>query len=286
MKALILAAGQGSRLRPMTNDLPKTLIPVNGKSILQYQLESLDFAGIKECVIVVGYLGHMIRDRIGSSFGGVRITYISNEMFSETNNIYSVWLARQEISGGMLLLEGDIVFERGFISRLLDQHRGKNVAVVDEFQSYMDGTVILPVGGIAQRFVLKSDQGVDFDYGNALKTVNIYAFDQSAMEDKFIPRLSDYIESGYVNDFYEAVIASLVSEGNLELEMYSAREDLWTEIDTTEDLSQAEEMFSHLSEKGLVLNNVSGESKRGRVVKSLAGVMGFIGKSFFSGSPR
>lgn len=286
MKALILAAGQGSRLRPMTNDLPKTLIPVNGKPILEYQLESLDFAGIDECVIVVGYLGQLIKDRFGSRFGRVKITYISNEIFSETNNIYSVWLARDEISRGMLLLEGDILFEKDFISRLLAQHGEENMAVVDKFQSYMNGTVILPEAGMTQRFVLKADQAVDFDYGNALKTVNIYSLNQSAMENKFLPMLSDYIESGYVNDFYEAVIADLVSEGNLALGIYSAEADLWMEVDTIEDLCQAEDMFSHLYEKDLALGDDLYKAGKGRVVKKLAGVMGFIGKSFFSGSPR
>jgi len=266
MKALILAAGKGSRMRPLTNDLPKSLIPVNGKPILQYQLESLDFAGIDECIIVIGYLGHMIQDRFRSRFGGVRIKYISNEIFAETNNIYSVWLARHEISDGMLLLEGDILFDRSFIDNLLGQHTGKNVAVVDKFQAHMDGTVILGHRGMANNMVLKADQASGFDYKHALKTVNIYAFDQLVMKNLFLPRLSDYIESGYVNQFYEVVIANLVSEGSLALAIHSTGVDLWMEIDTLEDLSQAEEMFSGVESGDLVLSRVSGNLKRRNIV--------------------
>ena len=89
MKAVILAAGQGTRLRPMTADFPKCLIPVNGKPMIQYQLECIEKNGIGECIIVVGFKGEMVERHFGSQFGNTKLTYIKNDWFKETGYRYA-----------------------------------------------------------------------------------------------------------------------------------------------------------------------------------------------------
>ena len=141
MQAVILAAGQGTRLRPFTNECPKPLVGVQGKPMLHYQLEALDGAGVRECVIVVGWCADLIREAIGARFGNVAISYVENEIYDRTNNIYSLWLARRSIVDDILLLEGDLVFEPALLLDLLDTPYD-NVAVVDRYDSTMNGTVI------------------------------------------------------------------------------------------------------------------------------------------------
>ncbi|MCI0816522.1 MAG: phosphocholine cytidylyltransferase family protein, partial [Chloroflexi bacterium] len=167
MQAVILAAGQGTRLRPLTDHRPKCLVEVEGQPILRYQLEALCEVGVRECIVVVGHRAAQVRSAFGSRFLGLSITYVENEVFETTNNIYSLWLARREITGDMLLLEGDLLFEPALLMDLLDSPY-ENVAVVDRFRFPMNGTVILAHGDRASAMVLKLDQPEGFDYGPAL----------------------------------------------------------------------------------------------------------------------
>ena len=192
MQAVILAAGQGTRLGPVTDHCPKCLVEVQGKPILQYQLEALCEAGVRECVIVVGYRAAQVRSFFGARFRDVAITYVENEIFDRTNNIYSLWLARREITGDLLLLEGDLIFEPALLIDLLETPY-ENTAVVDRFQPFMNGTVILAHGNVASAMVLKLDQPPGFDYGAALKTVNIYKFSHRAVSDVLMPALGGYV---------------------------------------------------------------------------------------------
>ncbi|MDP6102045.1 MAG: phosphocholine cytidylyltransferase family protein [Dehalococcoidia bacterium] len=242
MKAVILAAGQGTRLRPLTNHLPKCLVQVHEKPLLQYQLESLEQVGIGHCIIVVGYLGDQVRSCFGTRFGNVHITYVTNDVFEQTNNIYSLWLARQELNDDILLLEGDLLFEDGLLGDLT-QGRYTNVAVVDRFNSSMNGTVILASQGLSTSMVLKAQQSADFDYRNALKTVNIYVLSQEVLSRQFLPTLDSYIDRGLTSEFYEAVIAQMIADDNLQMTVHMTGARRWTEIDTEEDLRLAEKFF-------------------------------------------
>jgi choline kinase len=242
MKAVILAAGQGTRLRPLTDHLPKCLVHVLGKALMQYALESLDQVGIRHCVVVVGYLCDEVQRQFGSRFRNVRLTYVVNERYMDTNNLYSLWLARHELDDDILLLECDLLFEKELLGDVM-QAPFTDVAVVDRFQSSMDGTVILAESDMAKSMVLKSEQGTDFDYLNALKTVNIYKLSQPTMRHQFLPLMDRYVTQGLVNHFYEAVIAELIDLGELRLSPLLTGARRWMEIDTEEDLHLAERLF-------------------------------------------
>ena len=92
--ALLLAAGLGSRLGPLTEALPKCLVSVSGVPILERLLRSLDSHRFERLVIVTGYKAEAIRGYLGESFGGIAIEYLVSPLFETTNNIYSLWLAR------------------------------------------------------------------------------------------------------------------------------------------------------------------------------------------------
>jgi choline kinase len=241
MQAVILVAGQGTRLRPLTDYLPKCLIKVQGKPILQYQLEALCDAGVRRCVVVVGHRAAQVRDLFGGRFRDLSITYVENELFDSTNNIYSLWLARQEITEDMLLLEGDLVFEPELLTDLINTPF-QNAAVVDRFEPFMNGTVILAKGDTARAMVLGMDQLKGFDYGPALKTVNIYKFSHQAVSGRLMPALSDYVAQGLTNHYYEMAISSAIVEGTIELNVLRTGLRAWAEIDTREDLADAERM--------------------------------------------
>ena len=249
MKAVILAAGMGKRLRPLTNSRPKCLVEVQGKPILQHQLESLAKMGVAECVLVTGYLSDQLRGHFGREFRGIQISYVENERYDETNNLYSLWLAIREFDDDIALLEGDLVFEDALLEQLFTSP-DPNVAVVDRYQPFMDGTVILPEGRVSKAMVLKKDQGAGFDYSRALKTVNIYKLSAKDLSHQIIPELTRYVVEGKTDQYYEAVFADLVSRGVFELSVLRTEATRWTEIDTIEDLDLAEKLFPAMAVPG------------------------------------
>lgn len=112
--AIILAAGVGSRLRPLTADRPKCLLDVGGQTLLDRQLEALRRAGVLDVAIVTGYRGDQIRARVDAS---VRI--IDSPRFEDTNSLYSLWLARDCLTGGAVILNSDVLAPSALFSRLL-----------------------------------------------------------------------------------------------------------------------------------------------------------------------
>ena len=122
MKALILNSGVARRLKPLTDDLPKCLLDINGKSILQRQIELLLSMGVKKYIITTGPLQDKIINHIKEKFPELNVVYTNNPKFESTNYIYSMWLARSEITDDdILLLHGDLVFEKSVVKKIVKQ---------------------------------------------------------------------------------------------------------------------------------------------------------------------
>ena len=121
MKALILAAGTASRLRPLTNDTPKCLLHVGERSLLQRSMDALLQNNIREFVIVTGYLHEKIERFVTQQYGdSIQVSFIHNDVFASTNNIYSLWLARPAVKGSdVLLLDSDLLYDPQIIARVL-----------------------------------------------------------------------------------------------------------------------------------------------------------------------
>ena len=125
-KAIILAAGTASRLRPLTLHTPKCLLKVGERTLLGRSMDALIEAGIREFVIVTGYLHEQIEDFVRQTYEncGVSVRFIHNKDYETTNNIYSLWLARPEAEGQeVLLLDSDLLYDAEIVKRVLaDKH--------------------------------------------------------------------------------------------------------------------------------------------------------------------
>ena len=132
MKAILLAAGASRRLLPLTEKLPKCLIKIGEKTIIEYQLDAIAKAGIQESVIVVGYLKEMIMNHIGRKYKSIKtIKYIDNPEYESTNTIFSLYLARNEfIHEDFIYFNADVLFH-DHIVKLLVKHQSENVLAVD-----------------------------------------------------------------------------------------------------------------------------------------------------------
>jgi len=242
-QAIILAAGMGTRLLPITDTIPKCLLEVNGKSILLRQLEILEDLGITETALVVGYLKEKIMKTVGSDFRSMKITYIENHEYKTTNNIYSLWLARDYLRRGCILLESDIVFEKDIIRMLLESEK-ENIAIVDVFNPRMDGTVVtIDAERKIREIILKQEQKEDFNFSDKLKTVNIYKFSSDFADTLIIPQLKQYIKNNDLNNFYEIVLKEIISMQKANIYALIINHMNWMEIDDQNDLKITEVLF-------------------------------------------
>ncbi len=243
-KAIILAAGTGSRLGPFTEHTPKCLAPINGVPILINMLSHLCDAGVEETVIVVGYLKEKIYDKVGNSFNGMKISYIESDRYATTNNIYSLWLAREHLAEDIVLLESDMFFERLLLDNLFALGN-RNVAAVARHQSWMSGTVVsLDEEGNIQALLEARHQGPRFDYSRVYKTLNIYLFSREFLRDQFVPRLEAFIKTDDVNQYYETILRATAYSQEHSMTALLCDDIKWFEIDDENDRLNAEYLFA------------------------------------------
>ena len=189
MQAIILAAGMGKRLRELTQDNTKCMVKVNGVRLIDRVLSQLAKLGLRRTVIVTGYQGEKLRKHVGRKWEGMRVDYVDNPIYDRTNNIYSLALAADElVKDETILLESDIILEDAILEKIIASPH-PNVAVVDAFQSWMDGTcVTIDADNRIKRFVPKKDFVYE-EIPSYYKTVNIYKFSKAFSRDDYVPFL-------------------------------------------------------------------------------------------------
>lgn len=130
MKAIVISAGKGSRLLPLTLQVPKCLVEVNGRAILDHQILALRAAGIEEIVIVGGYRVKQIAEHLEKALHAASISLLFNPFWSVASSIGSVWEARRHLEGPFCLLNGDTIFDGAVIEQALASMRpGVNLLV-------------------------------------------------------------------------------------------------------------------------------------------------------------
>ena len=230
--ALLLAAGAGSRLR---NGSPKCLARVSGVPILGRLVSSLIEQGFERLVVVVGYRGDEIRDYLDVNASGLEIHFIDSRHHATTNNIYSLWLARDSMKAPFVLIESDLVFD----SRLLGLMRISDRIAVAKLRPHMHGTTVsIDAAGRVDAFRVGALDGLDLPY----KTVNIYSLSMSIWNE-VTRRLDRHISAGRVHTYYESVFAEMAIDGLLPLEAVNFDDGRWSEIDSPNDLVAAQHLF-------------------------------------------
>ncbi|RUT79665.1 phosphocholine cytidylyltransferase family protein [Ancylomarina longa] len=234
--ALLLAAGTGSRLFPLTKSSPKCLTLVNEKSILERLIINLKKQGFTRLVIVTGYEKECIMDFLGSHSGNLTIEYINSPLYRSTNNIYSLWMARNIINEPFVLFESDLVLN----TSLLDEMVFPDKMAIAKMQPWLNGTT---VSVNKQNQVTQFHEGTTDTYSDIrYKTVNIYSFSLSSWQ-AIVKRLNAYISEGNVNCYYETVFSEMIDNKSLSFESVLFDHKPWYEIDTIHDLAEAEKLF-------------------------------------------
>lgn len=235
MKAVILAAGQGTRIRSVHGQRPKCLIRVDGLTILDHQLQSLRIAGIDEAGIVVGYQKHQIlrhvresrQDRLQS------ISFIENPLFATTNNIYSLWLARDWIGGdGFVCLNADVVYDPYILETALASKAPVSMIVDPEWR---DETMKVIISG--DRVIEMSKRIPAEKFSGTYIGITVFSTEGAQ---RLFDKLAILVKAGRVNDFFNIAVQQLADE-SVRVGFTSTSGLPWAEIDDPLDLKFAKE---------------------------------------------
>jgi len=251
MQAIILAAGMGKRLKDLTHDVTKCMIKVNDVTLIERMLGQLDNLNLSRIVIVVGYQAQKLIDFIDTLNVRTPIIYVTNDIYDKTNNIYSLYLAREcLLQEDTLLLESDLIFESKILDHLLEDPY-PNLALVAKYESWMDGTAVT-INGSNEILDFIDKRHFKFaDVPNYYKTVNIYKFSKEFSSKYYVPLLESYSSVLGRNEYYEQVLRIIILLNRaevLEEAVVKATKVLpgeaWYEIDDLADLDIAESIFT------------------------------------------
>lgn len=230
MKTIILAAGMGTRLGNITTTLPKCLLEVHGKRIIETQIEELLVNGVNNIIVVVGYRSEMIREVIGN-----RVTYVENNLFDKTNSSYSLWCARKYLSGGWLHMNCDLLFSPSILDRVLRMENENSIVVDFDINPSDDQEKVRVENGV----VVEMSKTMPFEKAHG-KTIGMARF--SPIGAKIVlDHLNSVVSGGERNRWFFSIIADVLDK--TPFRAVPTSEAFWAEIDTPEDLACARKFF-------------------------------------------
>ena len=234
MKALILAAGLGSRLAPLTDHMPKALVEVNGKSIIMKQIENLYENGVTDITIISGYKAEVLKEAVHARYPDIKM--IESVDYATTNNMYSAYLARGGMKDeGFLMMNADVFFDASVLTALLEFDAPN--AIVTDIGFYLDESMkVVEQDGrltkISKAITREEALGASID---------VYKFSKEGAK-AFFDRCTDYIEGkGELKLWSEVALNDILLKVKFVACPLKGR---WYEIDDHNDLEAATRLFS------------------------------------------
>lgn len=245
MQAIILAAGMGKRLGDLTKTSTKGMVKFLDQPIIFRLINQIISHSISKIIIVVGFGKEELIREVKKKFSHIDFIFIENTNYSTTNNIFSLFLAKDFLEkDDTLLFESDLVFDNSLLKRVCES-KEKNLVVVSKYEPWMDGTVVsLKANKIIDNFV--SGKQLDFlSNEQHFKTVNIYKFSKSFSKNHYNPFIEAYTKSMGKNEYYEDVLKVISFLNKIKMKaLITKSEEKWYEIDDKHDLYNAEAIFS------------------------------------------
>lgn len=235
MKAIILAAGMASRLRPLTLHTPKSLLTIDGKSLLQRSMDALIQNGIKDFVIVTGYLHEKIEAFVKEQYADtISVKFIYNNVYDSTNNIYSLWLARPEAEGeDFLLLDSDLLYDPQIITEVMANKAANVLTLIKHDLGEEEMKVVTDADGVIKE-ISKTCNPSDAA-GESLGIEKIGKEYSAALYIELeVMMNTEHLE----NKFYELAFERLIPQGHT-YNVLDVSHLFSCELDTVEDFENA-----------------------------------------------
>ena len=242
MRAIILAAGMASRLRPLTNNTPKCLLKIGERSLLQRSIDALTSNGIKEIVIVTGYLHNLIEKSVKEQYPDINVSFIHNDVYDSTNNIYSLWLARPKADGEeILLLDSDLLYDPKIITRVLNTPAENILTLIRHDLGEEEMKVVTDGGSEGNITEISKTCSPTDAIGESLGIEKMGKSYTSALYKELEPMMNqEHLE----NVFYEKAFERLISKGHT-FKVLDVTDLFSCELDTVEDFQNAKERIPH-----------------------------------------
>jgi choline kinase len=245
MKAIIVSAGQGQRLLPLTEDTPKCLLPVLGDlSMLEVQLHTLVGCGVTDVSIMVGFRAEKVEERLSENpIPGLRVRTCYNPFYAISDNLATVWLARSEMTEDFILLNGDTLFESDLLERVLRGPEAPVTVTINEKAEYDDDDMKVVVDG---------DQRLTEIGKHLVTNVNAESIGMLVFRREGIQILKNALErairtSEGLKNWYLKVIGDIAQEHPVETACITGL--WWGEVDCAEDLAFVRKSLDELERK-------------------------------------
>jgi choline kinase len=235
MKAIILSAGQGSRLGHMTDDRPKCLIEFNGRTLLDRQLDTLEANGVDEAVVVTGFHDELVNEAVARRSTGPKVRTIFNPFYKVADNTGSLFMAREELAGEVLVWNGDTLVSDGLMRKVVRNARAGICVTVDRKDGYDEDDMKVirdEADGRLRAIGKRIAEGVNAE------SIGLLAFRAGGAE-RFREAIEKAMRTGEgTTIWYLRVIHHLAQNGDVWTLDISGEE--WGEVDFPEDVGSAE----------------------------------------------
>ena len=238
MKAVILAAGMASRLRPLTAHTPKCLLKIGERSLLQRSMDALISNGIHDFVFVTGYLHTMIEDFVTRTYPDLKVQFVHNEVYASTNNIYSLWLALPAVGNErMLLLDSDLLYDPQIITRVLAQQDDDVLTLIRHELGEEEMKVVTDEHGSITEISKTCDPVLAAGESLGIEKMGT-AYIQALYQELDVMMNVEHLE----NVFYERAFERLIPKGHT-FSVLDVTDLFSCELDSVEDFENAKQMI-------------------------------------------
>lgn len=244
-KAIILVAGMGTRLKPLTNVEHKCMTKVCGVPIIKNTLIELEKNGFSEVILVVGYLKERLEQQIRQFALNLKITFVENPIYDKTNTVYSLKKGLEKVSvfDELYVIEGDVFFEDKVLQKLI-QEKCKNATVLEKYNSKLEGTFAeINAEQCVVDWRHKSEQEDGYRLEDKYKTVNLHKFSFDFVEKILKREMIEFIGEKGCNQPFEKVMRKIVKKNISIMQGVILQGEKWYEIDDLQDLKVAEKIF-------------------------------------------
>ncbi|MBA4225598.1 MAG: nucleotidyltransferase [Hyphomonas sp.] len=230
MKAILLSAGRGSRLLPLTESRPKCLLPVQGTTLLGHQLDTLEAAGIRVVTVVTGFLPNLVEAELAGRSGPLKATPFFNPFFQVADNLASCWMVRERMDDDFLLINGDTLFKLDLIEKVIAAPSAPILVTIDQKTSYDPDDMKVSLSGSSLTAIGKTLLPNETD----AESIGILRF-QGKGPEIFRSKLEQMMrtQDGVQAWFLKAINAIASTEGGVETVLIKGHR--WAEVDTVAD---------------------------------------------------
>lgn len=236
MKAIILSAGRGSRLLPLTETRPKCLLPVGGTTVLGRQLDTLEAGGISEAVVVTGFMAGLVDAEIAKRTGPMKVTPFFNPFFQIADNLASCWMVREHMNTDFVLINGDTLFEAALLQDVLDSPAQPIQVTIDHKASYDSDDMKVKLDGSRLRAIGKTLTDADAESIGFLRFMG----DGPAIYRAKLEQMMR-TQEGVSSWFLKAIDAIADTTGQVGTLAIDGRR--WNELDTVADFDALDDHF-------------------------------------------